>query len=175
MRTSLKGFSFFEVILYLALFSLFATALLTFSWDVLHLVDKQRTEESVFSDTRFVSEKLNALIRQSTGIDTEASVLENDEGKLVLAQPDSSDTITIEQINGQAFFTESGEEAVGLNSPATAIESLSFQKYGSSEDGSEYIFYILTVTGVADAETTPSRYQASATLQGGAFIRNSGL
>lgn len=175
MRKTLKAFSFFEVILYLGLFSLLATALLTFSWDVLDLSDKNETGQYVFSDARFVSERLGTLVRKASGIDTEASVLDDSNGKLVLNQIGSSDTVTVELVSGRVMLTESGSEAVALHSLSTQVASLTFQKYGTSEDGSEYVGYTLVFEAAKNDENAPSRYQAATTLESGAFIRNSGL
>lgn len=175
MRTSLKGFSYFEVILYLGLFSLLATTVLTFSWNVLDLADKQHTDESLFSDARFLSEKLNTLIRSSSGIDTDASLLNDEQGKLVLSQLNSSDTVTIEIINNQVVLTPSGSETVTLHTSASKIKSLLFQKYGTLEDKSEYIGYTLVLDTVQTDTNSPFRYQTSTTLESGAYIRNSGL
>ena len=175
MRHSLKGFSYFEVILYLALFSLLATTLLTFSWDVLNLTDSEDTRGIVLSDARFVSEKLNELLRNAAGIEDTSSIFDENTGKIVLLQPNSSDTITIELSSGQVLFTESGSSATPLNSSDSQVSTLRFEKYGSSENHSEYIGYTLTVDTPQIDTQTPARYQASTTLQSGAFIRNSGI
>lgn len=126
----LKGFSFFEVILYLGLFSLLSTALLTFSWDTLSLADKQESEEIVFSDARFISEKLNNLIRNSAGVDTPSSVFDQEQGKLVLLQVNSSETITLELLDGQIWITRSPSSSTTLHSRASKVDSLTFKKYG---------------------------------------------
>lgn len=175
MHTFRKGFSFFEVILYIALFSLIATALLTFSWEVLSLTDKQRTEEAVFSDARFLTEKINTLIRRSAGVDQGSSILEDSDGKLVLLQLDTSDTITIDRENNQILFTESGGEAVPLHSPQSRVESLTFQTYGQAENGSEYVGYTLVLNALQNDTLAPLRFQVSTTVESGAFIPNSGL
>lgn len=171
-RKTLRGFSFFEVILYLGLFSLMATALFQFSWNVFDLEAKDRTSRRVFSDARFIAERVNYFIRNSGGVDANASVFENANGKLVLNVLDSSDTITVEVQNGNVVLTETGEPAVVLNNADTRVENLTFLKYGEAGDGSEYVDFTLTLESVGN-DTARSPYQATTTLQSGAYIRNS--
>jgi hypothetical protein len=171
-RKTLRGFSFFEVIIYLGLFSMMATALFQFSWDVFDLGTKDRTSRRVLADARFVTERVNYFIRNAGGVDTNASVFGDANGKLVLNVLDSGNTVTIELQNGNIVLTETGQVAVNLNSNDTKTASLAFIKYGSSEDGSEYIDFTFALES-AQNNSSRSPYQAATTLQSGAYIRNS--
>lgn len=175
LQKTLRGFGFFETILYLALFSLMATALLNFSWDVLDLGTKERSSRSVFSDARFASERINYFIRHSAGIDTGNSVFGSNSGKLVLnTLGDSGDTVTIDIQSGNLVLSETGRTDVVLNSPLTQVEGLEFHRYGTVEDGSEYVDFTLTLQSVNYEESVSSQ-QARTSVQGGAFIRNDNL
>lgn len=173
MRKTLRGFSFFEVILYLGLFSVMATALLQFSWNVLDLGTKDRTGRQVFSDARFVTQRIGYFIRNASGIDTGASIFDDADGKLVLRVLGSSDTVTIELQNGDVILTETGQPGVALNGDDTQAESLTFLDYGTEADGSEYVDLTLVLESAGN-DTADSPYQAATTLRSGAFIRNSG-
>lgn len=171
-RKTLRGFSFFEVILYLGLFSLMATALFQFSWNVFDLGIKDRASRRVFFDARFIAERVNYFIRNSASVDADASVFENAHSRLVLNALDSSDTVTMEIQNGNVVLTETGEPAVVLNSADTQVVNLTFLKYGAEADGSEYIDFTLTLESAGN-DSARSPYQATTTLQSGAYIRNS--
>lgn len=175
MRRALRGFSFFETILYLALFSLLAVGLFRFSFDVLDLGTKDRTSRQVFSDARFVADRIRYFIRNASGIDTDASVWDDSDGRIVLGEVGSSDTMTISTSNGRVMLTETGQSEVALHSSASKVRSLTFQKYGSQTDGSEYIGFVLVLESGASDTIPPAEYGAITTLQGGASIRNSGV
>ena len=174
MRKTLRGFSFVEVILYLGLFSVMATALFAFSWNVLDLGVKDRASRQVFSGARFITERINYFIRNASGIDADASVFNNADGKLVLKVLGSSDTVTITLQNGNVVLIETGQPATVLNGSDTKAGSLTFLNYGSPADGSEYIDFALTLESVKNDTEARSPYQATTTLQSGAFIRNDG-
>lgn len=170
----LRGFTFFEVILYLGIFSLMATALLNFSWDMIDLGTKDRTYRGVVSDGRFVSERLENIMRSSAGIDADASVFDDANGRLVLLRLETSDTVTIDLQDGRVTLTETGRSPVALHSAETRAASLVFQKYGLADDGSEYAGFMLTLES-AGYGTTRAPYDATTTIRSGAFIRNNGL
>lgn len=174
MKKTLRGFSFFEVILYVGLFALMATALFQFSWNVFDIGTKERTGRRLFSDARFVTERINFFIRNASGIDATTSVWNDPNGKLVLNQLGSSDTVTIEVGNGEIILTESGQGPVTLHGSDTQVVGLTFLSYGSRDDGSEYVGFTLSLESVKN-NSADSPYQATTIIQSGAFIRNSGL
>lgn len=175
MKKKLRGFSFFEVILYLALFSAMAMALLQFSWNVLDLGTKDQTARRVFSDARFVTERVKALARSAESIDTNASFFDVSNGKLVVKKIGSSDTMTIDIQNGNVVLTETGNPGVVLNSSDSKVGSLSFSEYGSRGEASEYISFTLVLKSAKNDSEVSSLYKTSTTIEGGVFIRNSGV
>lgn len=174
MRKTLRGFTFFEVLIYLALFSSLMLALMNFSWNMFDLEAKGETERSIFSQSRQTSERLNGLIRNAAGIDTAASEFDTTLGTLVLEQLGTSDTVTIGVESGQVTVTETGTSGVALQGSDTETVRLEFTKYGDQSDGSEYVGYMLEVES-AENDATRAPYRGTATLHSGAFIRNSGL
>jgi hypothetical protein len=173
MRTSLKGFSLFEVILYLGIFSVMATALLQFSWNIMDLGAKDKTARRVFSDARFLTERVNFFIRNAEGIDEGASLLNEAAGKLVLSQVGSSDTVTLEVQGEKLWLTETGGAAVALHGIDSRVQSLEFSVSGSEADGSEYVGYTLVLESARNDEDVRSPYEMTTTIQSGAFVRNS--
>lgn len=171
----LKGFTLFEVLIYLGIFFFMAGALLSFSWDVLDLGNKDRIGRHVFSDARFVTERLKSLIRESSGADISASVWNDANGKLVLEKLGSSDTVTIELQDGIVTLIESGQPSVRLHSTDTRVTELRFVRYGSQTESSEYIDFTLGCESAQKSMDTRSLYDATTTIQSGVAMRNSGL
>lgn len=174
IRQTYRGFSFFETILYVALFAVLATALLRFSWDIFDMGVKDRSSRTVFSETRFIASRLEMLIRNASGIDSGASVFNDDAGKIVLEQPNSSDTITILLQDGDILLIEGSSDAVRLNASDTQATKLSFLAYGTADDKAEYISFELSLSMVNN-DVLPAAYQSGAAVTGGAQLRNSGL
>jgi len=159
--------------LYLGLFSLLATALLHFSWNVLDLGVKERTSRQVLSDARFLSERMTFFIRNAESLDESASAFDTASGKLVLKKMNSSDTQSIDIQNGMLMLTETGSSSLALHSNDSKVESLVFSHYGSQSDHSEYVSFVLTLASARNSEISPSQYQGTIVVHGGAFIRNS--
>lgn len=174
MKRMLRGFSLIEVILYLGLFSVMATALFYFSWNVLELGTKDQISREVLADARILSERMSFFIRNAEGIDEGLSSFDTADGELVLRKMGSSDTIRIDVQNGGVFLTETGNPSVALHSSLSKVENISFSKYGSPADHSEYISFIIALSSAKSGSQTPSQYQKAMIVKGGAFIRNSG-
>lgn len=170
MKKVYKGFSLLETILYLGIFSVMATALLQLSWDILDLGAKDRVSRRVFSDARFMTERINFFIRNAEGIDTGSSSL--GDGKLVLTQPGTSDTVTLEVQNEQLVLTETGNASVVMTGSDARIQSLVFLESGSDTDGSHYVGYTIIVGSKRYDQDVRASYKMTTTLQSGALIRN---
>lgn len=169
---TLRAFSFFEVLIYMGIFSLIATGLLAFAWDVLHLSEQDRAARQVYSEARVTSERLKYLIRNSAGIDVPASRMSDADGKLVLNQLGSSGTLTIDLDGGRIRLSESGQGEVKLTSANVRVTDLTFLDYGSAADASEFVSFSLTLESPSETRPTAA---AATTIESGAFIRNSGV
>ncbi len=175
MPKTFRGFSLFEIILYLGLFSLLTVGIFGFALDVSELRVKNSVSRNVFADVRFVSERLNAYIRNAGGIDEGASSFGSDFGKLVLEKAGSSDTVTIEVQDGRVAVTETGKPTAFLHSSESRVDRLSFLSSGSKSDGSEFVGFTLSLVSAGSGGRKPSQYEVTTTVDGGAFIRESGL
>jgi hypothetical protein len=133
-----------------------------------------RVSRHVFSDARFVTERIDYFIRNAGSINTGASVWNDANGKLVLNKLGSSDIVTIDIQNGAVVLTETGRPAVVLNGADSKVESLTFLNYGTRADRSEYVDFTLVLESAGN-DTADSPYQATTTIRSGAFIRNSGI
>lgn len=173
MKRTLRGFSYFEVILYLGLFSMLATALFQYSWDAIDLSIKNRTERRILSDARILSERLNAIIRNASSIDMVDSVFETEQSKLVLTD-DSGDTIQVAIVNGQLLLSRDGTQ-IALHSSQSRLISFWLSATGQAINHSEAVSYSLTMDTIDSDAVTDALYIAPITIRSGGFIRMSGL
>lgn len=166
--SSRAGFTFIEVILYIALVSVIATTLLSFTLEISEIASKDRAIRSVISDGRNVSERLRFLIRNADGVDVGASKFSGSDGRLVLNKSGSSGTIELALNNGALVMTD-GSQSVSLTSQGTRVRELIFENISSSDGTSHYIDFELTLD---DAANTVNFLSAETTIRSGAEIRN---
>ncbi len=172
--TNLRGFTLFEVLLYLGIFSIMSLGLLMFNWNISDLGVKENVSRQTASDARFVAMRLETLIREAASVDEGASVFDDADGRLVLGQPGSSDTVTISVAGGRVTLMGTNIDPVAFHSSAAAVSELRFEHHGAASDGSEYVGFVLTLGSVQSGHTRAS-YDAATTVRSGAFLRNQDL
>jgi hypothetical protein len=170
----MKGFTLFETLLYLGIFAILSFGLLAFTWNISDLGIKENVSRQASSDARFVVMRLETLIRESASVDEGSSVFDDANGRLVLGQPGSSDTVTISLSGGRVTLMGTGMDPVVLHASATAVSELRFEHAGSAADGSEYVGFTLVMRSAQYGETR-APYNAATTLRSGAFLRNQNL
>lgn len=174
MVRTVSGFTLFEVLLYLGIFSIMSFGLLLFNWNISDLGVKEHVSRQAASDARFVASRLETLIRESASVDEGSSVFDDADGRLVLGQPGSSDTVTISVVGGRVTLMGTNIDPVALHSSATEVSELRFEHHGSSADGSEYVGFVLSIRSIQSGHTR-APYNASSTVRSGAFLRNQNL
>lgn len=170
----LKGFTLFETLLYLGIFAILSFGLLAFTWNISDLSVKESVSRQTSSDARFVAMRLETLIREAASVDEGSSVFDDADGRLVLGQPGSSDTVTISLSGGRVTLMGTGMDPVALHASSTAVSELRFEHVGSAADGSEYVGFTLVMQSAQDGQSRAS-YDAVTTLRSGAFLRNQDL
>ena len=172
MKKTLRGFTFIEVLLYIGLFSLLGTAMLTFAWDIIELSERGKTERLITEEGRLALVRIESLIRDSAGVDESASTWDDADGILVLNEFGSSDTVTLYRQNGQIMMRQSGHDPIALQSRNVQVSSLFFRNFSSADKSGMYIDIAVTVETLP---TLPHQYSSSLTLQTGVTSRNLGL
>lgn len=163
-----RGFSFIEVILYIALVSVIATVLLSFTLEIAEMASKDRSARTVFSDARNMNERLRFLIRNADGVDEAASVFSDPNGRLVLKKVGSSGTMTLSVVAGKLIL-EDGSETAALNGSGSQVRSLTFEKSHAPDGRSEFIGFQLNL---GDATQAPGFFATETTLRSGAEINS---
>lgn len=125
------GFTLIELILYMALVSIILSALVPFALDIIGGSTKSSVQQEVFSQGRFVSERIKNEIRQASGITT----VGNTTLTLTNFSPDTNTVISL--TGGKMTVNKNGLGAVDLNSNDTIIScplNVCFTNYSSTLD-----------------------------------------
>lgn len=163
--TSFKqaGFTFVEVLLYIALIGIILIALVPTSLNIIIGSARNSVEQEVFDQARFISEKIKSEVRNSDGINSV------NPGSISLSTNNvSTNPTVIEQIGNDLFITQGSGSPIRLHSSHTTVTNLNFTDL--SAGGSENIKYSLTLS--ADFVSNSESYTADITLESSAGIRS---
>lgn len=136
-----RGFTFIELILYIGIVSIVLTALVGFAWDVIGGSVKSGAQQEVFSQARFVSEKIKYEIRNASGITSVGTTSIS----LTNFAPDT--TTVIDLSGGKMTINKNGAGAVNLNSNDTAITcpgapAACFTSYTSTDNKTKHVQFV---------------------------------
>ncbi len=163
--SSQKGFTFIELILYITISTMVMTALIVFAWNIIGSGAKSSIQQEVFSQARYVSERIKYEIRNASGI----TIVNPTSISLINFPPDTSTVISL--VGGKVQISKNGGTAVNLNATDTNISSLTFTNYTSVGNISEHIGYEFIIE---DAFTsTRQEYQVPpVSIRGSAEVRS---
>lgn len=161
-----QGFTFIELILYMAIISIVMSALIPFAWNVIEGGVKSSSQQEVFSQARFVSERIKYEIRNANSINSVSPTSIS----LAVSPPANNPTI-IDLSAGNIRIKLGGSPAVNLNSADTKITTLTFTDYSSLDNKTKHIRFIFTIDDNYPA--IRSEYDVpSYTLEGSAEVRS---
>ena len=175
LKLSSKGFTFIELILYVAVVTIVVTALIPFAWNVIQGGVKSNTEQEVFSGGRFISERLKLEIRNALDINTASSnfdvnLADNPSYQLSLKAPSPNDP-TIITISGNKVMIKQGTAAaVSLTPNDVKVTNLTLTDYSSADNKTKHIGLTLTVS--ANYPSTRQEFQETINLHTSAELRN---
>lgn len=152
---SQKGFTLIELILYIALVSIFITGAIFFAWDVVYGREKAFQQQIVEQNTRSALARVAYEIRHAEDIQSvpaDQIVLDND-----------GSTTTIALSEGTVQITTGDAGPYDLTSNQVEVTALSFTDLSSSDENSKDINVSITVrqtqaavSGQFEAQTTMS-------------------
>lgn len=160
----MRGFTFIEAILYMAIVSIMLTALIPFAWNIVEGGSKSSVQQEVSSNARYISERIKYEIRNASGINTVSSSNISLVNSNVLLNPTiitwTSPNVTIKQGTGAT---------VNLNSVDVRITSFIFTN-NTSGSLTKNISFSFTV----DQAYTGARndFKSSISVQGSAEVRS---
>lgn len=171
-----QGFTFIEIILYIAIVAIMMNSLIPFAWNVIEGGAKSSVQQEVFSQARYISERLKAEIRNSIGINTGTSNfgvnIATAGGQLSLQDIAPNDPTIIDVSNGIVRIKQGAGTVISLNSANTSVSNLTFTNYSSADNKSKHIGFTLTIIAKYAGAGTRQEYQATTTLESSAEVRN---
>lgn len=175
-HTVRKGFTFIEVIIYIAIVVIMLSALIPFAWNVIGLGVKSNTQQEVYTQTRFVSERLKYEIRNSNGIDNpsdfDVDLVSDTSKKVSLSQVDSHESVVFSVLDGKVLMKRGSSDAVALQSNDTKVTQLVFTNYSSDDGTTKNISFTMTIEANYPYAGGRQEYQERVTLESGSEMRN---
>src|SRR3990167_9289602 len=167
------GFTFIELILYVAIVTIILSALVPFAWSAIETGVKSAVQQEVNANARYISERIKYEIRNSTGINSVAATSIS----LATSIPSTNPTIIDRDLpTGNIRITQGAASPVNLNSANTVINSLTFTDFTDYVSGNfktKHIRFVMTVA----ASFAPARqeYQDSVVVESSAEVRSNPL
>lgn len=135
-----RGFTLVEIILYMALLSVFLITLVDILVSVLDVQLESQATSAVDIDSRFISSRLNYDILRASSISTPAN-LGDTANSLVVVIGGVNYTYSL---SGGNLVLNDSSTADNLNSSQSSVTSISFQKLGSA-GGKETVRVVYTL------------------------------
>ncbi len=161
-----KGFTFIELILYMAIVTIVISSLVPFAIGIIQLGAKSSFQQEVTGSARFVSEKIKSEIRNSTGINSVSAT------SISLTNSNAAQNPTVIDLSaGKIRIKKGALTEINLNSNDTNVSSLSFTNYTSLDNKTKHIGFTFTITD--NLSSTSQAYQVSPiTMEGSAEVRS---
>lgn len=161
-----RGFTLIELILYVSVVTIIVTALVPFAWNIIGSGTKSAVQQEVYSQARFVSERIKFEIRNANDInsvtDTSIDLNTDLDAKTVIDW--SAGKIRI------SYGVSGNPPAVPLHSADTRVTTIKFTDNSSVDRKSKNISFSLTMddnfTGVRqEYKVAPIRITGSAEVR----------
>jgi type II secretory pathway pseudopilin PulG len=157
------GFTLVELILYVALVSIFVTAAIGFVWNIIYGREKSYNQQIVQENARIAMTRIAYEIRRAKDIVSVGS------GLIILDAGDGTFT-TIELTGDSIQLTSNGLGPYNLTSNQVLVNSLTFVNYTSSDNSSKNIKIALSMTqsqqALAGETTAETSVESSIELNG---------
>jgi Tfp pilus assembly protein PilE len=161
----IDGFTFIELILYVAVVAMLLAAVVPFAWNVIETGIKSSVQQEVTANGRFISERIVYEIRNASGINSVSATAIS----LATTSPATNPTV-IDLSGGNIRITQGTGNAITLNSSNTVISDLLFTNLTSLDNKTKHIMFALTVDALFT--TTRQEYQNSITIETSAELRS---
>jgi len=129
-----KAFTLIELILYVALISIFITGAILFVWDLIYSEVKSNVEQEVNQNLRFVSKRVLYEIRNSSGINSVSA------NSISLSNSDSSKNPTVIDVSSNRIRIgqgNSGDCPIATPcflTPSSLVSNITFEDLSSGSD-----------------------------------------
>lgn len=134
MKKHNKGFTYLELLLYITILMTVIGSIITVAWNVIGGNEKNVNQQEIYSQARFISEKLKYKIRNASNIQNVSN------SQIVLNDSDGSkNPTTINCSSGNITIQEGTGPVLPLNSNSIVINSCLFTNYSSADSKSKNI------------------------------------
>lgn len=162
-----SGFTFIELILYISIVTMMMTTLIPFAWNVIQGGAKSATQQEVFSNARYISERMKYEIRNAAGINSVSATSIS-----LVASPSANNPTVIDLSDGNIRIKQGSGSTINLNSQNTTVSSLTFTNYTSSDSKTKHIQFSFTLNAYYPNAGTKSEYNETTIVEGSAEVRN---
>jgi len=135
------GFTLIELILYMALVSIVLAAIIPFALNIIGGSAKSSAQQEVFSQARFVSERIKYEIRNANSINSVNTPV----GTIDLNTATNATTVIALTGGKVTIKYGAGGTAIILNSNGTIVSNLIFTNYTSLDNKSKHIQFSFTI------------------------------
>jgi uncharacterized protein YpuA (DUF1002 family) len=161
----MRGFTFIELIIYISIVVVMISALTPFAWTMVQGGAKAAVQQEVYTQARFVSERIKQEIRNATGVNSVSAT------SISLAVSDAAKNPTIIDLSGGKVRIKLGTAAtVDLNSADTTISALTFTNYTSADNLTKHIGFTFTISD--NLPSTRQEYQETINIRSSAELRS---
>jgi Tfp pilus assembly protein FimT len=167
LKVSQSGFTFIELILYVAILTGMLVTLIPFAWNIIGGGVKSATEQEVFDNARYISQRLKYEIRNATGINSVSST------QISLSTATSATNPTIISSSSGMLTIKQGVGApIALNSQNASISAFTFTNYTSVSNATKHIQFVFTIVANYPGAGQRQEYKESTTVEGSAEVRS---
>lgn len=163
------GFTFIELILYVAILTIVLSALVPFAWNAVETGVKSAVQQEVNANARYVSERIKYEIRNANSI---TSINNTSCTNNIIEINTTTNPVTIIDVSGGKIRIRygAGGTPINLNSNNTNVSCLTFTDYRSGDAKTKHIQFTINIAaafGVARQE-----YQDSVVIESSAEVRS---
>jgi len=166
------GFTFIELILYVAIVTIVLSALVPFAWSAVETGVKSAVQQEVNANARYISERIKYEIRNANSINsvTSTSCTIN---SIDLNTPTNATTVI--DVSGGKIRIKYGAAGipVNLNSDNTNVNCLTFTNYTSGDNKTKHIKFVITIA--ASFAAVRQEYQDSVAVESSSEVRSNPL
>lgn len=169
-----NGFTYIELLLYMAIFSLMIGTLIPFAWGIITNGAKSTTQQEISSNARYASERIKYEMRNALDVNTATSNfginLATDATKQLSLKADgASDPTIINVLNGKIQIKKGTAAPVPLTSNDITVTDLTFTNNTSTDLKTKNISFILTLQSGFNG--AGQEYKGTISLRSSAEVR----
>jgi hypothetical protein len=165
-----NGFTFIEMILYLALAAMVIGILFAYGWNIISINTKSTTLRETIAGSRLVTERLKREIRSANDVDKDNSVFDHIPGKITL---DTDEGKVVIEADGDKISIKRGDATADfLHSEEVRIKDFLLTDEVSSDGKIRYVGFSFDAESHYPAAGNRFEYQYSFLIKSGAEIRS---